>query len=84
MKPVLPLYIGGGEVHAGDRVRYKGVAGHVVFVSDGEDGEFAPGYEDYLGHEAGVMVCDDDGQLNFVGDPDENLEFVRRADTPIE
>jgi hypothetical protein len=30
------------------------------------------------------MVCDDDGQLNFVGDPDENLEFVRRADAPIE
>jgi len=29
-------YVTGSEVHAGDRVRYKGESGNIVFVSDGE------------------------------------------------
>jgi hypothetical protein len=78
MHPSLPLYLSGGEVHAGDRVRYKGNAANVVFVSDGDEGEFAPGYEDYHGHEAGIMICDDDEELTFLAEPTEELEFVRR------
>ncbi len=74
-----PHYISGGEVHAGDRVRYKGTACNVVFVSDGSEGEFAPGYEDYLGHDAGIMICDDDGDLTFITEPSEDLEFIRHA-----
>jgi hypothetical protein len=40
MNANLPHYLTGGAVHAGDRVRYKGTACTVVFVSDGEGGEF--------------------------------------------
>lgn len=72
----LPLYLCGEEVHAGDRVRYKGTAATVVFVTDGDEGEFAPGYTEYHGHEAGIMLCDDDGGLNFLVEPDEELDFI--------
>ena len=65
MQPKLPFYLSGGEVHAGDRVRFKGTAANVAFVSDGDEGEFSIGYEDYYGHEAGLMLCDDDGELVF-------------------
>ena len=71
-------YINGAEVHAGDRVRYKGSGADVVFVSDGDGGEFMPGYKDYLGYEPGIMLRDDDGELMFIYDPDENLEFAHR------
>ncbi len=80
MTAKLPYYLGGGEVHAGDRVRYKGNAANVVFVSDGDEGEFAPGYEDYYGHKAGLMVSDDDGDLTFLPEPTEDLEFVHRKE----
>ena len=52
----------------------------MAFVSDGEEGEFSAGYADYHGHEAGIMLCDDDGILTFVPEPDENLEFVRHKE----
>lgn len=74
------FYMGGGEVHAGDRVRYRGNAANVVFVSDGDEGEFSPGYEDYHGHEAGIMLVDDDGEETFIPEPTEDLEFVHRKE----
>lgn len=77
MKPCLLHYLGGGEVRVGDRVRYKGVAGRVVFVSDGEDGEFSPGFSDYRGYEAGLMIFGDDGEMMFVIEPNEFLELIR-------
>ncbi len=83
MNPLLPHYLTGDEVHIGDRVSYKGVTGTVVFVTDGDEGEFAPGYEDYLGHEAGLMISDDDGDLTFLPEPPEDLEFVRRKGGPV-
>lgn len=76
-------YFDGSEVHAGDRVRYKGTAASVVFVSNGENGEFLPGYKDYCGYEPGIMLCDDDGELIFIFDPDEHLEFAHRAEHPV-
>jgi hypothetical protein len=75
----LPTYLTGQKVHAGDRVRYKGETATVVFVSDGETGEFSAGYADYLGHEPGIMLRDDEGGLNFLPEPGEDLELLRPA-----
>ncbi len=69
----------GEEVHAGDRVQYKGGYATVVFVSNGETEEFAPGYEDFTGSDRGIMVCDDDGGTALIGEPDEYLSFLDRA-----
>jgi hypothetical protein len=73
------LYSSGEEVHAGDRVRYQGTVATVVFVTDGDEGEFAPGYTDYQGHERGIMLCDDDGGLNFLSEANEELEFIEHG-----
>ena len=72
----LPFYTCGEAVQVGDRVRYKGTVATVVFVIDGEGGTFAPGYADYQGYEPGLMLCDDDGTLNYLPEPDEELEFI--------
>jgi len=72
-------YLTGEEVHAGDRVQYKGAFATVVFVSDGENEEFSPGYEDHSGSDRGLMICDDDGTTTFIGYPDEMLSFVDRG-----
>ncbi len=76
-------YFNGEGIHLHDRVRYKGVSGTVVFVTNGDTGEFAPGYEDYYGCEAGLMFCDDDGDLSFLREPDEELELIRHP-TPAQ
>ncbi len=73
------LYITGEEVHAGDRVQHRGDYGRVVFVTNGDSMEFSPGYEDYSGSERGLMVCNDDGALTFIGEPDEQLSFLDRG-----
>ncbi len=72
-------YLTGEEVHAGDRIQYKGNYGTVVFVSNGENEEFWPGYEEYTGTDRGVMICDDDGGTEFLGDPSEMLSFLDRG-----
>jgi hypothetical protein len=79
MESVLLQYITGEEIHAGDRVQYGGEYATVVFVSDGETEQFAPGYEDYTGSERGIMLCDDDGGTKFIGEPNEMLSFVDRS-----
>ncbi len=71
-------YMTGEAVHAGDRVQHKGEFATVVFLSDGETEEFAPGYEDYTGSDRGILLCDDDGATVFIGDPDEDLSLVGR------
>ena len=72
-------YITGEAVHAGDRVQYKGTYARVVFVSDGENEEFSPGFEDYTGSERGLMLCDDDGGSFHVAEPDDLLSFLDRG-----
>ncbi len=72
------LYTTGEEVHAGDRVRYRANFARVVFVSDGETYESSHGYEDYAGSDRGVIVCDDDGTIDTLGEPDEQLVFFGR------
>ncbi len=72
------LYTTGEEIHIGDRVQYCANYATVVFITDGENSEYANGYEDYIGSERGVMVCDDDGTLNSLGEPNEQLVFMGR------
>ena len=72
-------YTSGEEVRASDRVQYRGNYATVVFVSDGANEEFAPGYEDYIGSSRGVVLCDDDGAVNNICEPDEMLSFVERG-----
>lgn len=71
-------YITGEEIHAGDRVQRNGVFATVVFVSNGETEEFAPGYEDHSGTDRGVVLCDDDGAVESIGEPDDLLAFIDR------
>ena len=79
MDSILLNYIGGDEIRAGDRIRYQGLYGTVVFVSDGENEQVAPGYQDYRGAERGVVLCDDDGNVDAIGEPGETLEFLGRG-----
>ena len=72
-------YTTGEEVHSGDRVQYKGTYATVVFVSNGETEEYSPGYEDYIGSAQGVIICDDDGAVISIGEPDEYLSFLDRG-----
>ncbi len=72
-------YTTGEEVHAGDRVQHNGTYATVVFVSTGETEEFVPGYEDHTGSERGVIICDDDGTVTFLGEPNELLAFIDRG-----
>jgi hypothetical protein len=72
-------YITGEEIHAGDRVQRNGVYGTVVFVSNGTTEEFLPGYEDYVGSERGVVLCDDDGAVSPIGEPDDLLALIDRG-----
>ena len=75
-----PLHYSTGEdVHAGDRVYYNGLCATVVFVSDGDSEEFSPGYEDHTGSRRGIVLCDDDGAITSIGDPDERLSFMDRG-----
>ena len=72
-------YATGDAVHAGDRVQYRGTFAKVVFVTDGEESESWPGYENYSGYDRGLVVCDDDGTISVLNDLDEELVFVSRA-----
>ena len=72
-------YMTGEDVHAGDRVQYDGTYATIVFVSDGNNEEYRPGYEDYIGTNRGIMLCDDDGGSTFISEPDERLSFIDRG-----
>ena len=72
-------YFSGEEVKAGDRVQLAGIYATVVFVSDGESYEFSPGYEDYVGADRGLVICDDDGGLSTLTEAGPELVFVYRG-----
>jgi hypothetical protein len=72
-------YVTGEEVRAGDRVQYDGNYATVVFVSDGAEEQYTPGYEDYIGSDRGVVLCDDDGSITKLGEPDTRLTFIDRG-----
>lgn len=79
MNANFPHYSTGQEIHAGDAIRYKKHTGTIAFVSDGQQGQFASGFADYCGFEAGIMVSNDDGELTLLSEPDEDLEFIGRG-----
>jgi hypothetical protein len=72
-------YTSGEDVQLGDRVQLDGAFATVVAVSNGDDYQLAPGYEDYAGLEHGVVVCDDDGSVSTIGETDPRLIFVDRG-----
>jgi hypothetical protein len=72
-------YLTGEEIHAADRVQYRGEYARVVFVSNGETEEFSPGYEAHTGADRGLILCDDDGSINSISDPDGMLTFLDRG-----
>ena len=72
-------YTTGEEIELGDRVQYGGTFATVVVISDGENYQLAPGFEDYAGAERGLLICDDDGTTNSINDADEQLTFVERG-----
>lgn len=74
-----PCYTSGEEIEIGDRVQFDGTYATVVVISDGENYQTAPGFEDYAGVERGVTVSDDDGTVTTVGDMDTRLIFVDRG-----
>lgn len=73
------LYSSGEEIHAGDRVLYRGNYGRVVFVTDGDSSEALPGYEDYSGYERGIIISDDDGTIESLSEANDELVFVDRS-----
>ncbi len=73
------MYSSGEEVHAGDRVLYRGNYGRVVFVTDGDNSEALPGYEDYSGYDRGIVISDDDGAIDSVSETSDQLVFVDRG-----
>ena len=79
MDSVPMQYMTGEEIHAGDRVQYDGTYATVVFVSDGDVEQAAPGFEDYAGATRGIVLCDDDGATIEVGEPSERLCFIDRG-----
>jgi hypothetical protein len=72
-------YLTGDEIHAGDRVQHGDTFATVVFAGDGTDEELAPGYEDLTGSDRGVIICDDDGDVVSIGEPDDRLSLIDRA-----
>jgi hypothetical protein len=72
-------YAQGSEVRLGDRVRFRGTMASVVLISDGEGGEFSPGYRDHLGCDPGILLADDDGETTFITEPGFDLELVSAA-----
>lgn len=73
-----PRYRKGEEVRAGDRVRHKGTAAKVVFVTDGDRCEYLPGYDEYRGQDEGVVICDDDGDATSLHGENLGLELIHR------
>jgi hypothetical protein len=79
MTPGFLKYSSGEDVLLGDRVEYGGTVATVVFMTDGESCESSPGYEDYAGVDPGLLICDDDGGVTQLGEPDDRLLFMERA-----
>ena len=72
-------YSSGEDVQLGDRVQFNGAYATVVAISDGENYQLAPGYEDYAGAQRSVIVCDDDGEVSSLDDSDTRLIFMDRG-----
>ena len=72
-------YSTGEEIHSGDRVRYAGCSGTVVFVIDWS--EYSPEFpaEYWLSHGSGSMVQTNAFGLILLPEADEDLELIDRS-----
>jgi hypothetical protein len=77
------LYDSGEEIHVGDRIRYAGHTGTIVFVID--RGEYSPAFpeKDWSSHGTGFMIQNQAYGLVMLDKADEDLEFLGRATQTI-
>ncbi len=77
------LYQSGEEIHVGDRIRYAGHPGTIVFVID--RGEYSPEFpeKNWSEHSTGFMIRTPVYGLVMLNKADEDLEFIGRAAQPI-
>ena len=73
------LYQSGEEIHVGDRIRYAGHAGTIVFVIDRR--EYSPEFpeKDWSDHRTGFMIQTPAYGLVLLEKADEDLEFLGRV-----
>ena len=76
-------YNSGEEIHVGDRIRYAGDPGTIVFVVDRN--EYSPAFpeKDWSHHRTGFMIQNSAYGLVMLDKADEDLEFLGRATQTI-
>ena len=76
-------YESGDEIHVGDRVRYAGDTGTIVFVID--RGEYSPEFPepDWSHYGSGFMIQTPKFALVMLDKADEDLELLARATPTI-
>ena len=76
-------YESGDEIHVGDRVRYAGDTGTIVFVID--RGEYSPEFpeRDWSHYGSGFMIRTPKFALVMLDKADEDLELLARATPTI-
>jgi len=72
-------YESGDEIHVGDRIRYAGDTGTIVFVID--RAEYSPEFpeRDWSHYGSGFMIQTPKFALVMLGKADEDLELLARA-----
>jgi hypothetical protein len=76
-------YHSGEEIHVGDRIRYAGDPGTIVFVIDRNEYSAAFPEKDWSHHRTGFMVQNPAYGLVMLDKADEDLEFLGRATPTI-
>jgi hypothetical protein len=83
VKPKDQRYHSGDEIHVGDRVRYAGDSGTIVFVIDRS--EYSPDYpeRDWAHYGTGFMIETPRYARVMLDQADEDLELLQRATPTI-
>jgi hypothetical protein len=76
-------YNSGEEIHIGDRIRYAGDHGTIVFGVDRNEYSAAFPEKDWSHHGTGFMVQNSAYGLVMLEKADEDLEFLGRATQTI-
>jgi hypothetical protein len=72
-------YNSGEAIHVGDRIRYAGDPGTIVFVIDHDEYSAAFPEKDWSHYRTGFMIQNPAYGLVMLDKADEDLEFVGRA-----
>jgi hypothetical protein len=85
LKPVWmdQRYKSGEEIHVGDRIRYAGDPGTIVFVIDRNEYSATFPEKDWSHHGSGFMIQNPSYGLVMLNKADEDLEFLGRATQTI-